>query len=68
MFIKAKVHEEMDAVLGDKMPTLCDRPLLIRFEAAMMESQRLRSVTLIVASHMTAKVSLSIKNERILRY
>ncbi|XP_011861917.1 PREDICTED: cytochrome P450 306a1 [Vollenhovia emeryi] len=48
-----KIQAEMDELLGQKPPTLEDRPLLIRLEAAIVETQRLRSVVPVGIPHGT---------------
>lgn len=40
-----KIYDEMNELLGQKPPNLEDRLVLIRLEAAISETQRLRSVT-----------------------
>lgn len=49
----------MDNVLGRKQPGLEDRPALIRLEAAIAETQRLRSVTPLGIPHGTIQVSVA---------
>ncbi|KAL6263135.1 hypothetical protein P5V15_005936 [Pogonomyrmex californicus] len=46
-----KIQNEMNELLGQKQPILEDRPLLIRLEAAILESQRLRSITPVGIPH-----------------
>ncbi|XP_011693655.1 PREDICTED: cytochrome P450 306a1 [Wasmannia auropunctata] len=48
-----KIQDEMDEILGRKLPSLDDRPLLIQLEAAIAETQRLRSVVPVGIPHGT---------------
>ncbi|XP_012055452.1 PREDICTED: cytochrome P450 306a1 [Atta cephalotes] len=50
-----KIQDEMDELLGQKVPTLEDRLILIRLEAAIAETQRLRSVTPVGIPHGTTE-------------
>ncbi|XP_018367768.1 PREDICTED: cytochrome P450 306a1 isoform X1 [Trachymyrmex cornetzi] len=48
-----KIQDEMDELLGQKVPTLEDRLILIRLEAAIVETQRLRSIAPVGIPHGT---------------
>ncbi|XP_018405675.1 PREDICTED: cytochrome P450 306a1-like, partial [Cyphomyrmex costatus] len=48
-----KIQDEMNELLGQKIPTLEDKLLLIRLEAAIAETQRLRSVVPVGIPHGT---------------
>jgi len=54
--VQKKIQDEMDELLGEKVPTLEDRLILIRLEAAIAETQRLRSVTPVGIPHGTTEV------------
>ncbi|XP_011339143.2 cytochrome P450 306a1 isoform X2 [Ooceraea biroi] len=48
-----KIQDEMNELLGTKLPRLEDKHVLIRLEAAIMETQRLRSITPLGIPHGT---------------
>jgi len=61
--VQKKIQDEMDELLGQKVPTLEDRLILIRLEAAIAETQRLRSVTPVGIPHGTTEVITSNKKK-----
>ncbi|KAG8035088.1 hypothetical protein G9C98_001578 [Cotesia typhae] len=52
---QAKLQDELDAVVGNRLPDLSDRPKLPFTEAVITESQRLRLVTPIIGPRRTLK-------------
>ncbi|XP_072751870.1 cytochrome P450 306a1 isoform X2 [Anoplolepis gracilipes] len=54
-----KIQDEINELLGQKLPTLEDRLVLIRLEAAIAETQRLRSVTPLGIPHGTLEVIIT---------
>ncbi|KAL0108031.1 hypothetical protein PUN28_014951 [Cardiocondyla obscurior] len=52
-----KLQDEMDELLGEKPPSLDDRLLLVHLEAAIAETQRLRSVVPVGIPHGTTEVT-----------
>lgn len=53
--MQKKIQEELDAVCGDNLPTLADRPNLSYTEAFLMEAQRMSCVTPLGVPHYTIK-------------
>ncbi|KAH0954656.1 hypothetical protein HN011_004368, partial [Eciton burchellii] len=50
-----KIHDEMKELLGARLPELEDKHVLIRLEAAIAETQRLRSVVPVGIPHGTTQ-------------
>lgn len=51
----------MSELLEQRQPGLTDRPALIRLEAAISETQRLRSVTPVGIPHGTVQVRTTVR-------
>ena len=56
--IQARVHEEIDAVVGrNRLPKLADRPNLKYTQAVMLEIQRMASISRLGAFHKCSKTT-----------
>ncbi|XP_039315233.1 probable cytochrome P450 305a1 [Solenopsis invicta] len=53
--VQRKLHEEIDAVIGNRTPSLEDRKKMPYTEAILNESQRLTSVVVLLAPHRTVE-------------
>lgn len=56
--MQKRIQEELDGVIGSRLPTLEDLPLLPYTEAAFSEAQRMRSVVPVGIPHGTQEVSM----------
>jgi len=57
--VQKKIQDEMNKLLGQKLPSLEDRLILIRLEAAISETQRLRSLIPTGVPHGTMEVIIA---------
>ena len=60
--LQTKVQEEIDGLIGNRNPTLEDIPMLPHTEAALAETQRIRSVVPVGIPHGSLEVSFLVKD------